>query len=55
MKANSVKELFRLVEGAVTVDGNDVTVTDEAKLRKQIDAVVYTAVFGDGLVRDTAR
>ncbi|MCB8944228.1 MAG: class II fructose-bisphosphate aldolase [Ardenticatenaceae bacterium] len=55
MKANSVKELFALVEGAVTVHGNDVTITDEAKLREQMDAVVYTAVFGDALVRDTAR
>lgn len=55
MKANSVKELFALVEGAATVDGGTVTVTDEAKLRQQIDGVVYTAVFGDGLVRNTAR
>jgi len=55
MKANSIKELFALVDSAAIVDGNDVTVVDEAKLREQIDGVVYAAVFGDGLVRDTAR
>jgi fructose/tagatose bisphosphate aldolase len=55
MKANSVKELFALVAGAASVDGDSITIVDEAKLPEQIDGVVYTAVFGDGLVRDTAR
>jgi len=55
MKANSIGELLALVDNAAIVDGNDVTVVDEAKLRDQIDGVVYTAIFGDGLVRDAAR
>ena len=55
MKAKSVTELFALVKGAVTINGSEVTVTDETKLREQMDAVVYTAVFGTLLVRDTAR
>jgi fructose/tagatose bisphosphate aldolase len=55
MKVNSSKDLFALVDGAVTVAGSDVTIVDEAKLPDVIDGVVYTAVFGDCLVRDTAR
>lgn len=55
MKANSVQELFGHLQGVVAVDGDNVTVTDESKLKGKIDGVVYTAVFGDGLVRDTAR
>ncbi|MFW6183459.1 MAG: class II fructose-bisphosphate aldolase [Chloroflexota bacterium] len=55
MKANSIDELFAQVEGAVHVEGDTVTVTNEEALKTQIEGVVTTAVFGEGLVRDTAR
>lgn len=55
MKANSVDELLRHLDGVVSVDREIVTVHDELALREKIDELVYTAVFGDGLVRDTAR
>jgi len=55
MKANSVDELLRYLDGVVTVDREIVTVRDEPTLREKIDGLVQTAVFGEGLVRDTAR
>lgn len=55
MKANSVDELLRHLDGVVSVDREIVTVHDELALREKIDELVYTAVFGDGLVRDMAR
>ncbi len=55
MLAKTNKELFSMVAGAVTVDGNKVTVVNESLLPEKIDGVVYTAAFGEGLVRDTAR
>jgi fructose/tagatose bisphosphate aldolase len=55
MQTKSIAELFAQVSGAVHIDGDQVTVLDESLLPKQIDGVVYTAVFGKGLVRDTAR
>ena len=55
MKANSVDELLLHLDGAVTVDREIVTVRDEPALREKIDGLIQTAVFGDGLVRDTAR
>lgn len=55
MKANTIKELFKHLSGVVAVDGNVVTVADEAALPWVMDGVVQTAVFSDGLVRDTAR
>ena len=55
MKANSVDELLRYLDGVVTVDREIVTVRDELALREKIDGLVQTAVFGEGLVRDTAR
>jgi fructose/tagatose bisphosphate aldolase len=55
MKANTVDELLRQLDGVVTVDGAIVTVRDEPALRGKIDGVIMTAVFGEGLVRDTAR
>ena len=55
MKANSVDELLRHLDSVVTVDREIVTVRDEPALREKIDGLVQTAVFGDGLVRDTAR
>lgn len=55
MKANSVDELLRHLDGVVDVDRELVTVRDEPALREKIDGLIQTAVFGDGLVRDTAR
>ncbi|HRN67444.1 MAG TPA: class II fructose-bisphosphate aldolase [Promineifilum sp.] len=55
MKANSVDELLRHLDGVVSVDRAIVTVHDELALREKIDELVYTAVFSDGLVRDMAR
>lgn len=55
MKASSVNELIGQLQGAVQVDGDSVTVPNEAALREKVDGLVYSAVFGDPLVRDTAR
>lgn len=55
MKANSVDELMRHLAGVVAVDGDTVRVTDEAALPAKVDGLINTAVFGEGLVRDTAR
>ncbi len=55
MKANTVKELFAHLDGAVQVDGDSVTITNEAALRERVDGLVTTAVFSDGLLRETAR
>lgn len=55
MKANSVDELLRYLDGVVSVEKNDVVVLDEAALPEKIDGLIQTAVFGEGLVRDTAR
>lgn len=55
MKAHSVDELLRHLDGVVTVDREIVTVRDAAALRDKIDGLIQTAVFGEGLVRDTAR
>jgi fructose/tagatose bisphosphate aldolase len=55
MKANSVQELFGRLAGVVSIDGDEVTVASEPAVRQNIDDVAYTAVFGQGLVRDTAR
>ncbi len=56
MKAlNSVETLLDHVAEGVQVDGRQVTVINEAALKAAVDEVVYTAVFGEGLVRDTAR
>lgn len=55
MKANSVQELLSHLDGAVVVDGEKVTIVDERALREKVYSLVYTAVFGAGLTRDTAR
>jgi len=55
MKFETVDALMQSLVGAVTKDRTQLTVEDEALLRKKIDDVVYTAVFGKSLVRDTAR
>jgi fructose/tagatose bisphosphate aldolase len=55
MKANSVNQLLEQLEGAVQVSNEGVQVRNEAQLREKVDSLVYSAAFGDGLVRDTAR
>ena len=55
MQAKSIDELMSHLEGVVQVDGNRVTVLNEGRLPEKIDQVIYSAVFSDGLVRDTAR
>ncbi|GJM42797.1 MAG: aldolase [Ardenticatenaceae bacterium] len=56
MKAlKSVAALFDTVADGVLVVDDKVSVTDETVLQAKIDDVVYTAVFGNGLARDTAR
>ncbi|MEM7119565.1 MAG: class II fructose-bisphosphate aldolase [Chloroflexota bacterium] len=55
MTIKSVDTLFKHVAGAAIVSGNDVLIVDEAKLPRAMDGLVETAVFGEGLVRDTAR
>jgi len=55
MKSNSVDELLAHLDGVVQVIGNEVSVVLETGLPGKVDNLVYTAVFGDGLVRDTAR
>jgi fructose/tagatose bisphosphate aldolase len=55
MLAKSVKGLFEALDGAARIEVDGVSVLDETLLRKKIDGVVYSGVFGDGLVRETAR
>ncbi|MCI0643549.1 MAG: class II fructose-bisphosphate aldolase [Chloroflexi bacterium] len=55
MKANTVQELMNHLAGAVRLDGDKVIIESEPALRNKVDGLVYTAVFGDGLVRETAR
>jgi fructose/tagatose bisphosphate aldolase len=55
MKADSVETLLESLNGIVSIDGNSVTVDNESLLREKVDGLVYSAVFSDGLARDTAR
>lgn len=55
MEAATTKELLSYLDGAVRVEGDHVTVLSESTLRQRVDKVVYTAVFGRGLTRETAR
>lgn len=55
MKAETVQQLFAHLDDAINVENDDVTVRDEAALRQKVDDLVYTAVFGEDLVRTTAR
>lgn len=55
MQAKTVNELLDQLTGVVAVSGDVVTVLDEDKLKDKIDSLVYSAVFSEGLVRDTAR
>lgn len=55
MKARTVDELWQQLAGVITVEGDHVIVTDEDALTDKIDGLIDIAVFGDGLVRDSAR
>ncbi len=55
MQFKTVKGLFEFVDGALQVDGDSVTVQDTALLQDKIDGLVYSAVFGQGLVRELSR
>lgn len=55
MNVKSLDELWKTVVGAIQVDGDQVTVVNEGLLREKVDEVVYTAVFGEDLARETAR
>ena len=56
MKAlESIDLLFGTIAEGASIADSKVTVTNEAALKGKIDDVVYTAVFGKSLVRDTAR
>lgn len=55
MKAENVHALFAHLDGAVTIEGEEVAVVDETLLQEKIDDLVYSAVFGDDMVRTTAR
>ncbi len=55
MLVKNVQELLKTVEGAVRIEPDGVSVTDEPLIRQKIDGLVYNGVFGDGLVRETAR
>ncbi len=55
MPAQSVKELLQTLDGVVAVDGEAVTVVNEAGLPDKAEMLAHTAVFGPGLTRETAR
>jgi fructose/tagatose bisphosphate aldolase len=52
---DTTEQLLSSVSAALNVDGDQVTVVDEGRLRDQVDGIVYNAVFAQGLVRETAR
>jgi fructose/tagatose bisphosphate aldolase len=55
MLYNSVNDMLNDLAAAVHVDGNSVTVENDARLEEKVDRIVYNAVFAEDLVRDTAR
>jgi hypothetical protein len=55
MIQQTVDQLLDSLSGALSVDGDQVSVVDEKRLREQVGDLVYNAVFAQGLVRDTAR
>ncbi len=55
MQAKSSKELLNHLAGVVQVEGDQVTVVDETRLPEKMDGLVYSAVFSEGITRDTAR
>ena len=55
MVFNTVGELLNNLAGAVHVNGSNIMVESNARLVEKVDRIVYNAVFGEALVRDTAR
>ena len=54
-KATTVQDLIDSLDGAVTVIGNVIKVQDQFQLPVKIEYLVNSAVFSEGLTRDTAR
>lgn len=52
---STLKPLLDLLQGAVTVENDQVTIVDEGLLQENIDKLVNRAVFSEGLERDIAR
>lgn len=52
---SSLELLLDSLNGAVAVEGDQVTVVDEGLLRENVDHLVSRAVFAEGLERDLAR
>lgn len=52
---SSVDEIMNHIDGVITVNGGLLIVEVEAALPAIMDDLAYTAVFGEGLTRDTAR
>lgn len=55
MKAKTVQELTARFDGALRIEGNEITVVDEGLLRERVEDLVTSAVFSEGLTRTTAR
>ncbi len=55
MKIETVQALSAELDGAVTFEGERVSLVDEKALQEKVDDLVYVAVFGEDLVRATAR
>ncbi|HET6445677.1 MAG TPA: class II fructose-bisphosphate aldolase [candidate division Zixibacteria bacterium] len=55
MIAKSVDALIGSLAGSVTVDGDEIEIQDERIIQEKIDDLIYSAVFGEDLVRDVAR
>jgi fructose/tagatose bisphosphate aldolase len=55
MIVDNVDELFKGLTDAIELDGNEIKIIDQSRLRRDIDTTVYNAVFAEGLVRETAR
>ena len=55
MFANSVNDLLQHLRGVVALDDDSVRVVDETALPEKMDLLAFSAVFSDGLVRETAR
>ncbi len=53
--AEASEAIVDVVAGALNIEGDRVTVADEALLRDKMDDLVYRAVFGEGVERETAR
>ncbi|HID54188.1 MAG TPA: aldolase [Anaerolineae bacterium] len=54
-KATTVQDLIDWLDGVVSVAGSAITVQDEFQLPDKIEYLVNSAVFSEGLTRDTAR